>query len=55
MMGMPHEDSMVPATGMHCSPGEVTWHRHFLLMVERQFRLLVNNEAFSLPYWNFTK
>lgn len=55
MMGLPTEDTLLPSSGMHCTPGEVTWHRHFLLMAERHFRKLVNNPSFGLPYWNFTR
>ena len=38
----------------HESVGFLTWHRLFLLMLERELQILLDDSSFSIPYWDWT-
>ena len=38
----------------HEGPGFPTWHRQFLLWVEREIQIEINDHAFRLPYWDWS-
>lgn len=39
----------------HEGQGFLTWHRLFLLVVERTLQEVSNDEEFALPYWDWTE
>ena len=38
----------------HEGPGFPTWHRQFLLWLEREIQVLIDDHEFRLSYWNWT-
>lgn len=38
----------------HEGPGFPTWHRQFLLWVEREIQIEINDYTFRLPYWDWS-
>ena len=43
-----------PFDFVHNGPGFATWHRYFLLSLEREFQKLLNDDSFGLPYFQWT-
>ncbi|KAL5509473.1 hypothetical protein EMCRGX_G004856 [Ephydatia muelleri] len=39
----------------HEASGFLTWHRILLLWFEREIQIMINDDSFSLPYWDWTK
>ena len=37
----------------HAGPAFPVWHRHYLLIVERQFQRVLEDDSFGLPYWEW--
>ncbi|XP_059820579.1 tyrosinase [Hypanus sabinus] len=37
----------------HEGPGFLTWHRAYMLLWEHELRKLVNNDNFTIPYWDW--
>ncbi len=37
----------------HAGPVFPVWHRHYLLILEREYQRITNNPLFGLPYWQW--
>ena len=37
----------------HSGPVFPVWHRHYILVVEKEFQRILNNDSFGLPYWHW--
>ena len=35
------------------APGFPTWHRLFMLWLEREFQIVTGNHTLRLPYWDW--
>lgn len=37
----------------HSGPVFPVWHRHYILVLEREFQRYLNNDSFGFPYWQW--
>ena len=49
------EESKCPIPDFgHEGPGFLTWHRGYLLYVETEIQIMLDDPTFALPYWDWT-